>query len=144
MHALRRPSARAVAALVAGLCLALAHAAPAATPTAVGPVYDAEGRLVETPFAPSDAKPRLSEDAVVRAFRGVPKVADWLERYPPQPQVDATFDRRTRTWTVHVWSGEAGEIATGMVSDADGTVTVPEALRSYMGGVEAIAGDAGS
>jgi seryl-tRNA synthetase len=28
--------------------------------------------------------------------------------------------------------------------NADGTVTVPEALRPYMGGVEAIAGDAGS
>jgi hypothetical protein len=123
VHSLRRPSARAVAALVAGLSLALAHAAAAATPTAVGPVYDAEGRLVETPFAPSDVKARLSEDAVVRAFRDVPKVADWLERYPPGPQTDATFDRRTRTWTVHIWSGEAGEIATGVVSDADGTVT---------------------
>jgi hypothetical protein len=107
----------------AGLCLALAHAAGAATPTAVGPVYDPQGRLVETPFAPSATEPRLSEGAVVRAFREVTKVADWLDRYPPRPQTDATFDRRTRTWTVHVWSGDAGEIATGVVSDSDGTVT---------------------
>ncbi len=58
----------------------------------------------------------------MRAFLAVPKVAGWLDRYPPGPQTDATFDRRTRTWTVHVWSGEAGEIATGTVSDADGRV----------------------
>jgi hypothetical protein len=108
---------------VVGICLALVGAASAATPTAVGPVYDAQGRLVETPFAPSAAAPRLSEDAVVEVFLAHPKVADWLDRYPPRPQTDATFDRATRTWTVHVWSGEAGEVATGVVSDATGAVT---------------------
>ena len=123
MHALRRPLVPGVALLAVGLCLVLAQAASAATPTAVGPVYDAEGRLVETPFAPSAVAPRLSEDRVVDVFLAHPKVADWLDRYPPRPQTDATFDRPTRTWTVHVWSGAAGEVATGVVSDATGAVT---------------------
>src|SRR5207248_4909742 len=48
------------------------------------------------------------------------KVADWLKRYPPQPVTDATFS--DGAWTVNVWSGAAGEIATGKVDDATGTV----------------------
>ena len=56
------------------------------------------------------------------AFLRVPKVARWLERYPPDPATDATFDREQRTWTVHVWSGRAGEIATGTITDR-GAVT---------------------
>jgi hypothetical protein len=59
---------------------------------------------------------------VVAAFLKVPKVASWLDRYPPHPATDATFDRKTRTWTVYVWSGRAGEIATGTVTDR-GAVT---------------------
>jgi hypothetical protein len=123
VHLLRRPSARTAAVLAAALSLVLVHAADGAAPTAVGPVFDAAGRLVETPFSPSAVKPRLSEDAVVERFLAYPKVARWLDRYPPRPQTDATFDRPTRTWTVHVWSGQAGEVATGVVSDATGTVT---------------------
>ena len=95
-------------------------AADAVMPTA--PVYDAVGHLVESPFAPSAEPARLTEARVVRAFLAVPKVAGWLDRYAPDPQTDATFARRDRTWTVHVWSGEAGEIATGKVADADGRV----------------------
>src|SRR6185312_6744131 len=95
-------------------------AADAVMPTA--PVYDAVGHLVESPFAPSAEPARLTEARVVRAFLAVPKVAGWLDRYAPHPQTDATFARRDRTWTVHVWSGEAGEIATGKVADADGRV----------------------
>jgi len=68
------------------------------------------------------ATPRLTEAEVVRTFLAVPKVADWLERYPPSPTTDASFDRASGTWTVHVWSGRAGEIARGVVVDADGTV----------------------
>jgi len=123
VHALRRRRGGVAAVLAAFLCLLLVHAASAASPTAVGPVYDAEGRLVETPFAPSAAKPRLTEDAVVGLFLQYPKVSAWLDRYPPRPQTDATFDRRTRIWTVHVWSGDAGEVATGVVSDTSGSVT---------------------
>ena len=68
------------------------------------------------PFRPSSG-PRLDEAAVVAAFLRVPKVSSWLDHYPPHPTTDATFDEKTRTWTVYVWSGRAGEIATGTVTD---------------------------
>jgi hypothetical protein len=58
---------------------------------------------------------------VIDRFLADPKVHDWLERYPPNPQTDATF--ANGSWTVHVWSGKAGEIATGIVDDASGAVT---------------------
>ena len=58
-----------------------------------------------------------------RHFLADPKVAQWLERYPPTPQTDATFDPATRRWTVKVWSGKAGEIAAGKVEDGDGRVS---------------------
>ena len=121
MLALRRASvgAAALLAVVASLVLQ-GNARAAATPT--GPVYDEAGRLVEAPFAPSPAPPLLSERAAVKAFLAHPKVADWLDRYPPGPETDASFDRETRRWTVHVWSGEAGEVATGIVADGDGRV----------------------
>jgi hypothetical protein len=53
-------------------------------------------------------------------FLEYPKVADWLKRYPPRPQTQATF--KQGTWTVNVWSGKAGEIATGKVDDVTGSV----------------------
>lgn len=113
-----RRTALIVAALACGL--AVTSHARAASPT--GPVYDSAGRLVETPFAPSAAPARLTEDGAVKAVLAVPEVTAWLDRYPPDPTTDATFDRRTRSWTVHVWSGSAGEVATGRVADADGRV----------------------
>jgi len=48
-------------------------------------------------------------------------VHDWLARYPPKPTTDATF--KQGTWTVNVWSGKAGEVATGLVDDQTGVVT---------------------
>ena len=73
-----------------------------------------------SPLAPGP--PSLTEDVATAALLTYPKVARWLDRYPPKPQTDATFDREKRTWTVNVWSGEAGEIVTGTVADADGHV----------------------
>ena len=104
--------------------LALAGAAHAAAPPAQspGPLYDANGKLVPVPFPPGQGPPRLREKAVAAAFLRVPKVADWVDRYPPDPPTDATFDRKTRLWSVHVYSGRAGEIATGKVTDR-GAVT---------------------
>jgi hypothetical protein len=107
--------------VVAVCALTLAPAAVAATPTA--PVYDAEGNLVETPFVPATGEPELSEKDAVAALVAAPKVAAWLERYPPGPTTDAGFDGKTRVWTVKVWSGEAGQIALGKVDDVTGTVT---------------------
>jgi hypothetical protein len=115
---LRRAPTRAAAlaatlvALVAG---GTATAQTTSTPDAAGPV--------ETPLAPDDTRPGLTEQAAVDAVLAYPKVARWLERYPPDPVTDGSFDRRTQKWTIHVWSGEAGEVARGVVADADGRVT---------------------
>jgi hypothetical protein len=68
-------------------------------------------------------EPRLTESEVVRAFLAYPEVERWLERYPPGPTTDASFDEDEGSWTVHVWSGDAGEIARGVVVDADRSVT---------------------
>ena len=111
------------AALAAAALCALACASAALAGTASGPVYDAEGNLVQTPFAPAADEPRLTEDAAVRAFRAEPKVRDWLERYPPRPTTQADYDEEARSWEVKVWSGEAGQIAEGEVDDETGTVT---------------------
>jgi hypothetical protein len=73
--------------------------------------------------AASSPEPRLTESEVVRAFLAYPKVERWLERYPPGPTTDASFDEDEGSWTVHVWSGDAGEIARGVVVDADRSVT---------------------
>ncbi len=97
----------------------VANAAPTTSPTA--PVYDADGRLVDMPYA-AVANPRLTEKRAVALVLRVPKVAHWLERYPRRPTTDATFDRQTRRWTAHVWSGQAGEIVRAVVVDSTGQV----------------------
>ncbi|HSP73927.1 MAG TPA: hypothetical protein VLN26_16250 [Gaiellaceae bacterium] len=105
---------------VAALALALVPAAAAATAPTL-PVYDKFGHVVETPFVPPAGQQRLTEQRATAIFLLVPKVADWLRRYPPKPTTQATF--KDGAWTVDVWSGKAGEIATGTVDDATGTVT---------------------
>ena len=108
-------------ACAAALALVLVPLAAAAT----GPTTALTGGkgTVEQPFTPSTGAARLTEHDALARFLSFPKVAQWLERYPPKPQTEATFDRATRVWTVKVWSGLAGEIALGKVADADGRVT---------------------
>jgi hypothetical protein len=65
-------------------------------------------------------QPQLTKEGATRIFLAYGKVASWLERYPPNPITDATYSKGT--WTVNVWSGDAGEIATGKVDDAKATV----------------------
>jgi hypothetical protein len=102
------------------LALALVPAARAATTPSL-PVYDKAGRLIETPFAPPPPSAHLTSEQVLGIFLSTPKVRDWLSRYPPHPQTQATL--KDGTWTVNVWSGKAGEIATGTVDDGNGLVT---------------------
>ena len=110
-------------ALAAALA-ALALAAPAGAATApTEPVFDSEGRLVETPFVPSEGAARLTEDEAVRILFRERKVADWLDRYPPKPQTDAEYRPATDDWEVKAWSGEAGQIVLGKVDDRTGAVT---------------------
>jgi hypothetical protein len=68
-------------------------------------------------------RPRLDEKRAVAALLAHPKVADWLERYPPGPTTDADYNETGRTWEVKAWSGKAGQIALGTVDDETGVVT---------------------
>jgi hypothetical protein len=87
-------------------------------------VYDGKGRVVQTPFAPAPAKPKLVAKQATDAFFAFPKVHDWLARYPRKSWVwQTTYDGKAAAWKVSVWSGKAGEIATGKVDDASGAVT---------------------
>src|SRR5918912_4468815 len=79
--------------------------------------------LPGTPPRPS-AHPRLTKQAATAALLSIPKVRDWLHRYPKRGRItDATYSAKYRNWTVKVWWGKAGEIATGRVDDANGAVT---------------------
>ncbi len=101
---------------VAAFCvLALAPAASAADPPATA---------LPKQFEPAPVKAQLAQTEATSRFLAAPKVRDWLERYPATGrQTEATFDAKTRAWTVKVWWGEAGEIATGRVDDTSGAVT---------------------
>ena len=113
--------ARAAAALCASVLL-LPALASAAGPT--GPTYEGKGNLVRTSFASALGQPRLTEARATRIFLRSDKVAGWVGRYPKSSFVtDATYDTHYRDWTVGVWSGDAGEIASGRVSDLTGLVT---------------------
>ena len=70
-----------------------------------------------------EAKPQLDEAEAERVALAEPKVASWLDRYPPDPTTSATFREETRTWVVKAWSGEAGQIAQVVVEDTTGRVT---------------------
>ena len=79
--------------------------------------------LVAVPTAQA-ADARLSERQATTTFLRDEKVADWLARYPVRGRVeDADFDSDADEWTVHLWWGKAGEIATGRVDDRSGRVT---------------------
>jgi hypothetical protein len=93
-------------AVVAASALILAPAAVAATPSStVNPAH-------------------LTKAKATADFLADGKVADWVGRYPRRGLVtDATFDSTFRDWTVKVWWGAAGEIATGRVDDLTGVVT---------------------
>jgi hypothetical protein len=105
--------------------LLLAPAAHAATTTApTTPVYDSKGVLVQTPFAPAAEPARLTEARAARIFLADPKVRSWLKRYPQSGRsTEAEYSKTYRNWTVKVWWGKAGEIATGRVDDQSGVVT---------------------
>ena len=74
----------------------------------------------------SEAGPaQLTEKRVTAIFLGDDKVADWLDRYPTRTSYDGRDLRQGHgaTGASSVWSGSAGEIATGRVDDATGAVT---------------------
>jgi hypothetical protein len=99
--------------------LAAPVASAVTTPTA--PVYDSKGHLVQTPYAPANAA-ELTKKKAADIFLHYHKVAAWLKHYPSVVTYDATYDPKTRTWTVTVSSGAAGEVAHGKVDDQSGAV----------------------
>src|SRR5918912_1909886 len=110
--------------VAAAVALFLAPAAMAATTTPTAPVYDSKGRLVQTPYAPPNSA-RLTKKKASDIFLHDHKVAQWLKHYPTVVTYDASYSPKDRSWTVHVWSGAAGEVAQGKVDDVSGTVTQP-------------------
>jgi hypothetical protein len=112
--------------LVAGLiAVALAPAARAATTTVTTPSFDGNGRIVQTPFAPSPDTPHLSKSKALSLVRQDDKVAAWLARYPKKTgiQDEETYDSKTSSWTVKMWLGKAGQIVEAKVDDSSGVVT---------------------
>src|SRR5580765_6779829 len=74
------------------------------------------------PLGPPDQ--RLTKAAVTKIFLQDEKVSDWLAHYPRSGrQVEASYDKERHVWTIRVWWGDAGEIATGKVDDTSGAVT---------------------
>ena len=73
--------------------------------------------------APAAPPPRLTEQQAKRIFLADSKVERWLHHYPqPTWQTFADFRDSDRRWEIRVYSGPAGEVATGLVDDATGTV----------------------
>lgn len=73
---------------------------------------------------PAPLGPRLTEQQATRALLAKEKVKDWVGRYPKRSLItQARYRGGYRDWTVHVWSGQAGEIARGFVDDRTGGVT---------------------
>src|SRR5262245_53389567 len=110
--------ARYAAVIVVALCLAPAAAAETIS-TSTLPVH-----VAPAPLLTFKAKAHRSESNAVARFLAAGKVHDWVSRYPKASLVtQGLFHSKTADWTVNVWSGPAGEIATGRVDDVSGRVT---------------------
>src|SRR3954453_2260529 len=98
------------------LAVALAALALAGTALAGGNPPKLHGSL-------APPSPRLKVAEAKRIFLQNGKVTDWLRHYPRGRQVDANFTKATKLRTIKVWSGPAGEVATGKVDYTSGAVT---------------------
>ena len=89
-----------------------------------GPVYDGDGRLIETPFVPAQAATRLDEEGATKLALAHPKVGDWVARFSQEELVTrARFDEERGQWEVKAWAGDrAGQIALAQVRDATGEI----------------------
>ena len=111
--------------LIAICALALAPAARATTTSVTVPVFDGNGHLIQTPFAPSPNAAHLTKAHALAVTEQDPKVAAWLTRYPDKHglQDEETYDPKTASWLVKIWLGPAGQIVEANVDDASGVVT---------------------
>ena len=106
---------------------ALAPAAHAANPKPT--TYGVTVTVPSTPLTapqPAETKARLTGQQAQEILLRLHKVSAWLKRYPRNPVVDSSFSKGV--WTVNVFSGKAGEVATGTIDDATGAV-----LTAYTG-----------
>ena len=106
---------------MAALALALPAAAQAQE---TGPVYDGDGRLIETPFVPSPDSTALDEEQATELALAEPKVRDWVARFSSDELVtEARYTSERGQWRVKAWAGdEAGQIALVEVRDSSGEV----------------------
>jgi len=96
-------------------------AALALTVPAVALAGTGHGRSKPLPARLQPPPQRLAKADATRIFLADRKVASWLRRYPQSHRtVETTF--KDGVWTVKVWRGAAGEIATGTVDDRSGAV----------------------
>lgn len=97
---------------------ALALAAALAALAATGPATAADAPAGAGVVVPQ----RLDEDRAVAAVVATPRVARWLDRYPPGPSTDAEYDEAKGRWHVRIWSGAAGQVVDAAVDDRSGRV----------------------
>jgi hypothetical protein len=82
--------------------------------------------LLLVPAAAAAPNTKLTQESATRIFLANPKVSHWLRHYPKKTRTEeATYSPQFGNWTIKVWTsiGKAGEVATGRVQDATGTVT---------------------
>ncbi len=114
--------------------VALGVAGPAlaagGTTSPAAPVYNDQGRLIQTPFVPLQfGSPQHTKLQALHIFEQDPKVAAWLARYPVKGRTESeTYAAAGQQWTISISWGPspprgAGEIAHGIVSDLTGGVT---------------------
>jgi hypothetical protein len=104
-------------AAVAAALLLLVAAAPA---LAKGPTTTQTTTPSLTGFTapPRGVKPALTKKEALKIFLAVPKVKDWLSRYPKKGRLtEVTFEKTYKVWEVKIWWDKAGEIAQGEVDD---------------------------
>jgi hypothetical protein len=68
----------------------------------------------------------LTAKRATAIFEADPKIAHWLEHYPPKTRTtEATYSSAYHAWTVKIWTSidAVGEVATGRVDDTTATVT---------------------
>ena len=76
------------------------------------------------PAASAPPPTHLSRARAIAIAVSHPEIARWLERYPRSRLVRAAeFDKATRTWSVQVVAGTAGEVASAKIDDATGRVS---------------------
>ena len=111
VQALTRAAAVAAFVLLLGAAPALAQSRAGTNPTTTPPKL--------TGFtAPPKVRPAMTQAEVEKIFFGLPKVKDWLGRYPKKSLVtQVTYDKAWKAWDIKVWSGPAGQIAAGRVDD---------------------------